>query len=60
MQATEIAEYARKLKEAHGQRAVVEAGQKARICREQGKVEEAATWERVEAALLVTRGPHQG
>lgn len=59
MNATEIADYARRLRAAHGEKAILEAGQKARRCKEQGKMDEAADWERIEEALLVTRAPHQ-
>ncbi len=59
MREAEIAEYARQLREAHGDKAVAEAAQNARVCGEQGKSEEAASWRRVEAALLVMRGPHE-
>lgn len=59
MNATEIADYARRLRAAHGERAVLEAGQKVRQCEEAGKAEEAADWARIEEALMVTRPPHQ-
>jgi hypothetical protein len=59
MRETEIHDYARQLLEAHGDKSVAEAAQKARACEEQGKSEEAATWRQVEAALKVMRGPHQ-
>ena len=59
MQETDIHEYARQLLEAHGAKAVAEAAEKARLFEENGNVEEAKTWRRVEAALQLIRGPHQ-
>jgi hypothetical protein len=58
MDAVDIQAHARKLLEAHGKKAVVEAAQKARMLEEQGQREEAQTWRRIEAALLQLRGPH--
>ena len=54
-----IAEYARQLREAHGDRAIVEAAQRAVRCEERNKKEDARTWRRVEAALKVMRGPRE-
>jgi hypothetical protein len=59
MQETDIQDYARQLLEAHGDRAVAEAAQKARALEEQGKSEQAKTWRRVEAALMLMLGPHE-
>jgi hypothetical protein len=59
MQETEIQEYARQLFEARGDRAVVEAAQKARSFEEQGNAGEAETWRHIEAALKLMRGPKQ-
>jgi hypothetical protein len=58
MDAVDIQAHARKLLEAYGAKAVVEAAQKARMFEEQGQREEAQTWRRIEAALLQLRGPH--
>lgn len=58
MQAIEIQEHARKLKDAHGDRAILEAAQKAREREEAGDREQAETWRRIEAALMQMRGPH--
>ena len=60
MQEMEIQAYARELLAAHGDKAVVEAAQKARAFEDQGNQEEARTWRRVEAALKIMRGPKQG
>jgi hypothetical protein len=59
MHATEIQEYARQLLEAHGPKAIAEAAQKAAACEKAGNNEGAQTWRRVEAALLLMRGPRQ-
>ena len=59
MHTTEIQEYARQLLEAHGAKAIAEAAQKAAAYEKQGDKEQAQTWRRVEAALLLMRGPHQ-
>ncbi|MCB1521912.1 MAG: hypothetical protein KDJ37_15245 [Hyphomicrobiaceae bacterium] len=57
MQAIEIQEHARKMLSAHGDRAVVEAAHKAKSYEESGNADEAATWRRIEKALLQMRGP---
>jgi hypothetical protein len=57
MQAMEIQEHARKLREAHGDKAALEAAQKARAFEQQGNSEQAATWRRIEAALRELQGP---
>ena len=57
MQETDIHDYARQLLDAHGDKAVVEAAQRASTSEKQGKSEDAKTWRRVEAALKVMRGP---
>jgi len=59
MRETEVHDYARRLLEAHGEKAVVEAAQKACACEKKGQSEEAATWRRIEAALRLMRGPHE-
>jgi len=52
----EIHEYARQLLEAQGERAIVEAGQKAYRYETKGQIEEAETWRHIEAALKLMRG----
>jgi hypothetical protein len=54
----EIHDYARQLLEAHGDKAVVEAAQKACAFEKEGKDEEAETWRHIEAVLKLMRGPH--
>jgi hydrogenase maturation factor HypE len=55
----DIHDYARQLLEAHGEKAVAEAAQRALACKQQGDDEQAETWRHVEAALKLMRGPHE-
>jgi len=59
MHTSEIQEFARQLREAHGDKATVEAAQKAMACERVGDKEQAETWRRIESALLLMRGPSQ-
>ena len=59
MREIEIQDYARQLLEAHGDKAVAEAAQKASSFETQGNNEEAKTWRHIEAALKLMRGPHE-
>jgi hypothetical protein len=59
MQEVDIQDYARQLFEAHGNKAVAEAAQKARAFEDQGNGDEAKTWRRIEAALKEMLGPRQ-
>jgi hypothetical protein len=56
---TMISEYARQLLQAHGDRAVAEAAQRALACEARKEEEEARDWRRVEAALKLMRGPNE-
>jgi len=58
MNTIEIQEHARKLKDAHGDKAILEAAAKARELEEAGDKEQAENWRRIEAALMQMRGPH--
>ena len=58
MQAVDVQDYARRLMEAHGEKAVAEAAQKARALEDEGKHEDAKPWRRIEAALKEMLGPH--
>lgn len=58
MFAIDIEEHARKLREAHGDRATAEAAQKAKAFEAQGDAEQAKIWRRIEAALRELQGPH--
>jgi len=59
MDVAKIQDYARQLLEAHGDKAIAEAAQKAAACEKVGDKEHAHTWRRVEAALLLMHGPRQ-
>jgi hypothetical protein len=59
MQEIEIQDYARQLLEAHGDKAVAEAAQKATSFERQGDREQAETWRHIEAAMRLMRGPHE-
>ncbi len=58
MDTMEIQDYARRLLEAHGLKAISEAAQKAAAFEQQGDHQQAETWRRIEAALMQMRGPH--
>ncbi len=58
MDTMEIQDYARRLLEAHGLKAISEAAQKASAFERQGDHQQAETWRRIEAALMQMRGPH--
>jgi hypothetical protein len=57
MQAMEIQEHARKLRDARGELAIAHAAQKARDFEHQGDTKQAETWRRIEAALRQMQGP---
>ena len=57
MDETTINEYARQLLEAHGDRAVAEAAQRAVASEQRKDKDEAKTWRHIEAALKAMRGP---
>ena len=57
MRETEILDYARRLLEAHGDKAEREAAQKARQFEEQHDDEQAETWRRIRIALNEMRQP---
>jgi len=57
MDETLISEYARGLKDAHGDRAIAEAAQRAAECERKKDKDEAKTWRHVEAALKAMQGP---
>ena len=59
MEMKKIAEYARALYEAHGNKAEVEAAQKAKQHEEAGESEEAETWRAVRKAINEMRGVHE-
>jgi hypothetical protein len=53
----EIFDYARRLFEARGAKAIAEAAQKASSFEQQGDSDQARTWRQIEAALRSVRGP---
>jgi hypothetical protein len=57
MDETLISEYARQLRDAHGDRAIAEAAQRAAECERNKDKDEAKTWRHVEAALKTMQGP---
>ncbi len=57
MEQAVIPDYARRLFEAHGMRAIAEAARKAVALEQQGRRQEAQVWRRVEEALKELRGP---
>ena len=57
MHLTEIHDYARRLFDAHGDKAELEAAQKAAECEQQGSKKEASDWRRIQAAIKEMRGP---
>jgi len=59
MKETDIHDFARQLLEAHGDKAVAEAAQRACTFEKEGKREEAETWRHIEATLKTMRGPHE-
>jgi len=59
MQESEVYDYARQLLEAHGDKAIAEAAQKACALEKQGESEDAESWRHIEAALKLMRGPHE-
>ncbi len=60
MEASKVAEYARSLYEAHGDRAEAEAAQKMKHHEDAGEAKEAEDWRAIRAAIREIRGAHQG
>jgi len=54
-----IQEHARRLYDAHGDKAEYEAAQKARSHEEKGEHEQAETWRKVRESISRMRGPHE-
>jgi hypothetical protein len=57
---TEVHTIARRMIDQHGFEAVAEVARNAQICEGQGESEEAGVWRRIEGAMKIMRGPHQG
>jgi hypothetical protein len=58
MNMTEIRDYSRRLLGVHGDKAVLEAAQRAVACERQGERDQARVWRRIQATLKEMRGPH--
>jgi hypothetical protein len=58
MDIIEIHDYARRLKESLGDKAELEAAQRAAECERQGEKNQAGEWRRIQAAIKEMRGPH--
>jgi hypothetical protein len=59
MEVAHIQSYARQVYEAQGAKAIAEAAQKAAAFERRGEKEEAQTWRRIEAALILLRRPRE-
>jgi len=60
MEASKVAEYARSLMNAHGDKAEAEAARKAKELEDSGDKDQAENWRRIRAAISEIRGAHQG
>jgi len=59
MKAVDIQEYARKLLNAHGDKAEYEAAQKAHQFKQEGDEKQAEDWMKIRKAIHQMRGPHE-
>lgn len=59
MEISNVAEYARALFEAHGDKAEAEAAQKEQKHEDAGEAHEAANWRAIRAAIREIRGAHE-
>lgn len=59
METGKIIEYARQLKDAHGDKAIAEAAQNAKSFEAKGDAANAEIWRKVEAALREMQGPRE-
>jgi len=58
MDSNTIHDYARRFVGAHGDKAELEAAQRAAECERQGEKRQAGDWRRIQAAIKEMRGPH--
>jgi hypothetical protein len=58
MDIIEIHDYARRLKDSLGDKAELEAAQRAAECERQGEKNQAGEWRRIQAVIKEMRGPH--
>jgi hypothetical protein len=59
MEVANIQTIARQLYESQGAKAIAEVAQKAAAHERSGETEQAQTWRRIEAALMLLRGPRE-
>lgn len=59
MEPRQVTQHARALYDAHGDKSEVEAAQKAKACRDAGKVDEAEDWAAIREAIRILRGANQ-
>ena len=59
MQSTELHEHAQKLLQTHGDKAELDAAQKAQKYKDEGKQKQASDWDRIGASIREIRGPHE-
>lgn len=59
MEATQVQQYARQLFEAQGTKAIAAAAEKAARLERSGDAAQAQAWRRIEAALMLMRGPRE-
>ena len=59
MEATQVQQYARQLFESHGTKAIATAADKAARLERSGDAAQAQVWRRIEAALMMMRGPRE-
>lgn len=59
MQSVEIQSHARRMLDAHGAQAILEATRKAKTCERTGDDAGASDWRRIESALRLMRGPRE-
>jgi len=58
MDSSTIHDYARRFVGAHGDKAELEAAQRAAECERQGQKDQAGDWRRIQAAIKEMRGPN--
>ena len=58
MNSKEIHDYARRFVGAHGDKAELEAAQKAADCERQGQRDQTVDWRKIQVAIKEMRGPH--
>jgi hypothetical protein len=59
MEPSQVTQHARALYNAHGDKSEAEAAQKAKACRDEGKIDEADDWTAIREAIRILRGANQ-